>query len=354
MAQPKEVFEFEKILVSSESVKYFELLAKASLCYNLVMKSPEQATSDKPKSARYEQYNPRELQELVSSNFDLPLTDFQRLPEEEHGDNSQVFFSTIKDERVIVKIGDNAHDFEIEDAILKLMNEAHVAAPSPINWKPSLSRIGKAVMIQTVLPGRSLEHTPKSKITPTIARETGELLRKMHSINIPRFGKLDVRDGVLQGRQPTFKAMIERDKLNHDALVVPGYISEEEFELLERIRMEISEIDITKASLVHYDFHPEHVFAHNGHVTGFIDFANAVASDPRTDIAKAHYEFPREFQKPFDEGYGELASDPMVSKLGTLFAAQKVIYRHEEGYLDRIPKGVKILKDKLKLEKQAS
>lgn len=52
------------------------------------------------------------------------------------------------------------------------------------------------------------------------------------------------------------------------------------------IEARVREMDVSVASLVHFDYHPLNVLTDGRHVTGVIDWPNSAAGDPRADLAR--------------------------------------------------------------------
>ncbi len=319
------------------------------------MKTPDQSIpQETPKAARKEQYDIIQLEHAIRDDFGLEIADLTRLSEDEHGDNSQVFFGTLSGEKVFFKVGDNPTFFEVEDASLRLFQEHDIPSARPIAWKKESDALHKAVIVEGAVSGKALERTPKEMITHDVITDAGRVLKRIHEIPMEGFGSLVVRDGKLRGKSDDFKSSITDTKRDLTPLPQIAGIKESDVELIERIRDEIASQTITQGVFLHNDYHSEHIFSDGKKITGVIDLAGAQSGDPRYDIAKAHYHMPPETHEWLDQGYGELAKDPMVSKYELLLAAHKVIYRHGKGFTHRLPEGIRLLRSNLERIRDAS
>jgi len=202
------------------------------------------------------------------------------------------------------------------------------------------------VVVQTSVEGVALWWIePKS---PTLWKDAGAVLKEIHKINLNGFGALDLRDGTLEGELASWKEFILLHKPDQGFLVEEGYINNDEANQVEAAFGDILKIKVDQASFLHHDFHGSHIFSDGKRITGVIDLASAVAGDPRYDVAMAHFFLSSENRAYFNQGYGDLASDPLVSRYLLCIAARKVEYRHKKGFKERIPNAVETLKESLK------
>jgi aminoglycoside phosphotransferase (APT) family kinase protein len=140
---------------------------------------------------------------------------------------------------------------------------------------------------------------------------------------------------------------VEAFRPDFEYLKSKGYINDKEFNQLLEAHEAMTSASLPKASLVHGDYSPYHVFIQNGEVAGIIDFAVSYAGDPRKDISTMHFYLNEKQTLAFDKGYGKLASDDLMREYDLLQAAVKVEHRDKKGYKDRLPSALKILKKNL-------
>ncbi|MDO8656268.1 MAG: phosphotransferase, partial [Nanoarchaeota archaeon] len=124
-------------------------------------------------------------------------------------------------------------------------------------------------------------------------------------------------------------------------------INQEESQRIRKILQEIKELHIPQGFFLHGDVHGVHIFSDGSDITGIIDPGYAMSGDPRLDVAYTHYFLTPQERIHFNEGYGDVANDPAVSKYFLLIAIDKIKYRHSQGFKYRIPHAVAALKEVL-------
>jgi aminoglycoside phosphotransferase (APT) family kinase protein len=117
----------------------------------------------------------------------------------------------------------------------------------------------------------------------------GALLRRVHAVPVPGFGAVVADVGhELRGKDASWPDAIARRGAGMDAVVDAGLVSRS---LVDRALAavaaagnEIGAVD--DGRLLHGDFHPRHVYAHEGAVAAVIDWGDATIGDPRYDLGR--------------------------------------------------------------------
>lgn len=288
------------------------------------------------------------LREALSDDFGLQINHLSSLDQKDLGDNSDVYFGEQDGQKVFIKIGDEAHlrHFNIEMAAQELFYENDIQSSRTIAFREKTKYIERPVAIQTAVEGTALRWLNSEKQS-IIWEAAGKVLKQIHSIKLKGFGPLSLESGRLEGGLGSWKEYILANKPDLDYLAEQGFLSNAEMEKIEKVLLDISEVEVPQASFLHNDFHGAHIFTDGRGITGVIDLAGASAGDPRYDIATTHFFLSPENQAHFDRGYGDLALDPMVLKYHLLVAARKVEYRSRKGFKKRLPRAVEILKKSL-------
>ncbi|KKB76757.1 hypothetical protein VW35_17305 [Devosia soli] len=172
-----------------------------------------------------------------------------------------------------------------------LLQDAGVNATRYLLVDESRNRLPYRFALVSHLSGQTIDEL--RHIEPmgldALYRQMGVLLREIHGIALPRYGAID--EGP------------EGHRTNSAFVSAFAASSLEQFEkaggnieLAARLRAAVrDQLEIAAHSsgavLAHNDFHPGNVIADcaNGswHISGLIDFGNAIAADPLFDLAKA-------------------------------------------------------------------
>jgi aminoglycoside phosphotransferase (APT) family kinase protein len=301
-----------------------------------------------------EKYDLALVQSTLADDFGMRVDGLARLDPEEIGDSSQVFSAQLEGQRIIIKTIENDHGtYPVEIVSLELLRKHGIPVATPLGHREKVKYLDQPMVIQTALTGFPLDHLEKPEKLLALTEEAGKILRKIHKIKLEGFGKLEIRNGQLHGQSSSWKnSLLEYNPngvgFNDTAYLVDnGFISPDEAKKIERVFAQILEVDLPQAAFVHNDFHKYHLFTDGEQITGVIDMGAVSAGDPRFDLAKSHFYLSKEERAAFDQGYGELASDPLVARYSLLVAGRKVIYRHSKNFLDRIPEAVRRLKQSL-------
>jgi len=175
----------------------------------------------------------------------------------------------------------------------------------------------------------------------------GTMLRRLHAAPIGGYGTLTLRDGVLRGASSSWRDYWLIDNTydrDLEAIVREGLVTGSEWARVERSIETMIAVEVGPARFLHNDFHGAHIFTDGRAITGVIDFGNALAGDPRYDIAMSRYFCDAIEAEVFSRGYGDLARDPMVHTYGVYVAAIKVLWGHRTGNPAGVEWGVAALR----------
>lgn len=283
--------------------------------------------------------NKSDLKSRIRSELGLDVENITPLDAEELGDNSEVYRATQGGEKVIIKLLANDYDLQLEQAIFSLYNSYDIPSPNVRGLLLS-SENQKALIIETEIEG-----TPISNLENNVAiyEKVGQVLKNIHNIKIEGFGGLDITDDGLIGSAKNWKENVEEYKIDFAALQKQGVIDESTRIRLDQAYKIILNADLPRASIIHNDFQPQHVFSDGENITGIIDVSSSYAGDPRMDIAYMQYHLEGDELEAFNRGYGELATDPLMPAYRVMVAISKIDYRVERGYTYRLPAGLKML-----------
>lgn len=285
---------------------------------------------------------------VIRENFDISISNLAPIPTQDLGDNCEVLSGFIDGQKVFVKLLEDPRDFQVESAAFKLLGDHGIASPKVLGLLEKANGIGKAIIIETAAEGRPLSQLSAEEQSPKLFKKAGAYLKSIHDIKLDGFGPLDVSAEVVRGTMPTWKNNVEFYRHDFNFLRERQLITDEELKTLEDTYQKLIGVDLPVASFIHGDFGKSHIFTDGNEITGVIDFGNAYAGDPRKDIATANFFMTPTETENFNQGYGEMASDPLMPYYRLMLAATKLEYRIKKGYLDRVPRAMDKLKQYMK------
>lgn len=160
---------------------------------------------------------------------------------------------------------------------------------------------GFCVSIQTKLPGRPLIEAIESGELTTA--QVQRILREVRSAAALLHG---IPTDVIETRGPSSVDALEGWASRIRYAVDAGRLAHNVRSLVDRAMDELASPHYVADSVIHDDWHPKHMFVHEGHLSGVIDFETAAIGDPAFDFAWWRY-----WQKPADSSAVELYPDIM-------------------------------------------
>jgi len=290
------------------------------------------------------------VKSALADDFSMHVENLTRI--DERGDNSEAFSAEYEGKKIIIKIIENDMGFYmLEYKVLEVLRNHGIPVAVPLAYEEKASHLGQSIFVQTAVPGKQLSRSPLQE-SPEIYEDIGQMLKKIHEIKLPGFGKLEISDGQLKGQSVNWRDSLSAyhpNKVSYidaaDYLQEHGFINSDEVEKIKKAIASVSEIELPQASLLHNDVQPAHIFTDGKKITGLIDMGGVSAGDPRFDIAKTHYYLNKRFWLAFDKGYGELTQDSLIDDYLLINSARKLVYRHKNNYTARIPKAIEMLKE---------
>lgn len=290
------------------------------------------------------QTNQEALRLRIVSELRLQIEDMKPLNIADLGDNSEVYTGIHGGEKIIIKLLKSGSGFEMEHAALDLFFKHDIPAPKVLGLLPS-AKYDKPIIIETAAAGMPISRMPENI---AIYGEAGKILKRIHDIKVSGFGSFEITNDGLQGKLSSWKKNVEEFKIDFGSLERKGFIDKKERLKLEAAHEVSANIPLRQASFMHSDFSPQHVFSDGVSITGIIDLSTCYAGDPHKDITNMQYFLNQEQLSAFNNGYGPLSTDELIPTYALLAAANKVAYRADKGFIDRLPSALKILKQRLK------
>jgi Ser/Thr protein kinase RdoA (MazF antagonist) len=180
-----------------------------------------------------------------------------------------------------LKLADG-RDLRREVAVVESLRNRGVPVPVVEAFDPTCELAGRPCALFGDVGGRALRGTEPEFYS------AGALLRAVHDVRLDGFGSLADETGGLRGEDRTWTETIQRRVGNLAPIADAGWVPAT---LLHRAQTVIDERPeligaSTAGRLLHGDFHPRHVFAAGGAITGVIDWGDATSGDPVYDIAR--------------------------------------------------------------------
>lgn len=271
------------------------------------------------------------------------------------GEVNEVYDVALQDNtHVIIRISrlENT-SFSKEKWAIEQVSKIGVPAPEILLIEDNLKH---AICVQKKITGEPLERGKinywklKTNELKKIIIQAGEILSKIHSIQVNNFGYLDDEGW---GQFNTFQEMMSEHKgqeevylniakkANFDRKIIKNI-----FEILNNPPVEFQTIHPV---LIHNDFGPKHFMINKNKIIGIIDWGEATGSTPIQDFAKWSFWYENlpiewlmegyENKKLFDKNFHRILNwIKIYDSLGVIW------WRHESKYF----KGIKELEPKIK------
>lgn len=178
------------------------------------------------------------------------------------------------------------------------------------------------------LPGRSLWTKPflSARTLARVLGEAGAQLRAMHEIAVEGFGP--IRGAPPQGTSSRWCPYLDQALDVLPGLVAAGVVDDGEGEAM-RARLAAAQPTLLPdgpGRLLHGDLEGDHVFAHRGRFTGFLDFEKMQSGDPVFDLARYAWWDDGGFPSLLD-GYGRdrLTDDDVHLRMPAYVLANAIV-----------------------------
>ncbi len=290
------------------------------------------------------------LENSISQDFGMNIRNLQRV---QIGYSNKVFKGILGQEVVYVRIQKDKSLYPVEEAVYKALENQGIPVPKILAMDLNPKNLGSATMIMESAKGTPLGEAKLSVSQRNLVYEdAGKVLKRMHQIKLPSFGKLSLKDNQLVGQFQSFNDYMKAGATDESNFKYAGdnqLITAEEYKRVLEIWEKISNLSVQQAVLSHNDFHGVHVFTDGNKVTGVIDFTDARGEDPRWDLAMAmFFQNPQE-REAFKKGYGDLTNDPVLKDYLIFVAVCKLGWRYKHGHLNSADNSLKVFRDELQI-----
>ncbi len=168
---------------------------------------------------------------------------------------------------------------------------------------------GDGICIESRLPGRPLDTSPST----TAATTAGRLLRHLHQLPAPGYGRL-TEEGT-RAKHATLTDWLT-DITGDDDL---------ENRILDRIHHHSRRLHCDAPRLLHGDWSPRHVLTEHHQVTGIIDLESLRGGDPIADLAGWTLEAPQPLTEALICGYAPQGLNPRDQYALTVYRLRAAI-----------------------------
>ncbi|MFD7579880.1 phosphotransferase family protein [Kitasatospora sp. NPDC059817] len=241
---------------------------------------------------------------LAAAGFDATDAHFTPL---KAGTDSLPFVATTRDgHQLVVKVRRAGSRSRYPTAAWASahMREAGIPA-AEILWH------SREACVETRCPGRPIEAEPPTPQDLEAARCAGEVLRRLHTIEVGSFGQLDGH-GIGQHAtiQGWFLSLAPRNLPSIDGLDLP--------QLLQRTRfiLDVGSGRLPRSTprLLHGDWVGRHLFTDGWQITGVVDLESVRGGDPLAELAGWSLREPAPMTEALLDGYfdGPIPADRLL------------------------------------------
>jgi aminoglycoside phosphotransferase (APT) family kinase protein len=241
-----------------------------------------------------------EIKQLLSPKFDKDITKIEKA---QGGLINDVFFVKVGEEELVLRVspgeGPGRPGFEGERWALGECSKTAVPVPKVVSFgrvKTTLPKPCQYLLI-TKVPGRPLLSSLSQRVSfllsgksreqlNDLVKEAGTVLKKIHQTKTNGFGPL--RAGG-RGTFASWEDFLEKRykiKGSLDYLIQKRLIGKKTGDKIETLFAKKGNYPkCPSPALLHGDFFYDHIFAHEGRISGVIDFEDCLGGDPLYDIA---------------------------------------------------------------------
>lgn len=293
-------------------------------------------------NSRFES-DPNYILGAASSELGLKINNIAPLNDEDLGDNSEVYTAESGERRIIIKLLPDYTQFQLEKAAFDLLSQHNIPCPTVLGILPANVQ-HKAAIIETAILGKPISHMEDNL---AMYEAAGVTLKNIHAIKLDGFGSLEITTNGLRGRLASWKENAEKFKIDFASLQERGFIDSQGRAKLEHAHEVTANTELPQASFMHSDYSPQHVFSDGEKITGIIDMGTCYAGNPHKDITNMQYFLNPQQLAAFNSGYGPMTTDELIPYFALLAAANKVAYRADRGFADRLPEAIAALNQSL-------
>ncbi len=194
---------------------------------------------------------------------------------------------------------------EIIGALTQIATSHHIPVPEMTNVGYD-EQLQVGYLIQREASGSDLaSYRGDPILLSTLLPRAASLLREIHTVQFEGYGNFQHVDGHISGQKETWDDFLQKRKPNLEYLMSQDLIREDTQRMFEESYARLRALTHVPHSLLHNDYHPEHVFSDGENITGVIDWESAFIGDPYYDLAVSVYFLDDERREAFLGGYGD-------------------------------------------------
>ncbi|GHO47931.1 aminoglycoside phosphotransferase family protein [Ktedonospora formicarum] len=215
---------------------------------------------------------------------------------------------------------EEGQSFAPEIAVHERLRALGVRVPEIIYFEHCEAQLQRSIMVVSEIKGKPLSQSPELNQSEqeSIAREGGRDLARINSVLVEGFGWIardDPHPGSLRGEHQMHSAFALEYWEADLAFLAEQFLPIDDIERLNLVRTRYASwLDIPQAHLAHGDLDATHIFQHEGHYSGIIDFGEIRGTSPWYDLG--HFSMRDGERLPFRltpalmHGYADLAPLP--------------------------------------------
>lgn len=210
------------------------------------------------------------------------------------GEVNEVYDVTLKNmNHVIVRISRHTKPrFEAEEKVIRMASQVGVPTPKVLLIE-SLKHKGKKLTfcIEEKIDGvplRETENTLDKRTLKSLIVQSGNILSKIHSVEVDGFGGFDRRKPYNKWSEYVYKPLKKKKQILKIAKV-ENIDTDLIHKAMDALKENKDVFDKVKPRLLHGDYSTKHMLTDKSDITGIIDFENGKGGDPIFDLAWFDY-----------------------------------------------------------------
>lgn len=245
-----------------------------------------------------------------------------QIEEVQFGRHNQVFKAQLDAQPVIIRVPKDDHYYPAEVAAMQLLCERNFPVPQVIGYS-----ITPPIMVLSALPGKMAEEAAASPVEETaFFTDAGRWLAKMHELKLPGFGTFAAS---LEGHYATWRSFWQEFTASKIVYAEEeGLLTAEQLPFLHQQQNLILAGSLAQGVFLHGDFGTSNFLVEGDHISGILDFSDAIIGDPHYDVARALYYQITDQQASFRAGYPHPLDEELLMAHVVVLAVMKAVYHH--------------------------
>ena len=241
----------------------------------------------------------------------------------ETGRHNDVFRANLEHMPVVIRMPkEELHTYPAEVSALQFLAEHNFPVPHLVGYS-----VTPPIMIMHVLPGKTVSTSPgSSQQEQGYFEDAGRWLTKMHNLELPGFG---VFGAALEGQETSWQRFWQKftsGKLRYAE--ENNLLSTEQAEVLRVAQGHILNTPLEQGVLLHGDFGAYNFLVEDDHISGILDFSDAIIGDKHYDVARSLYYQVTDQQTAFRKGYTHALDEELLKSHVLVLAVVKAVYHH--------------------------